>query len=139
MHVGAIEAIGLNPSGQLLATGGADRRIVLRDAATFEALLDFPAWTGHVRDLGFDGSGRWLAYVGADEDVNLWDLHLVRDELAAIGLACDQLTVGRDESGLSTAQFLSCPPRGSALRAPTAVESNRDAGRPQRILNDVDQ
>jgi WD40 repeat protein len=90
---GAVDSLALSPdSGApgLLATGGTDRRVVLRDPVTFEALLTFPAWTGPVRDLGFDASGRWLALVGTDSEVGLWDLKMLHDELAAIGLAWDQ-------------------------------------------------
>ena len=43
-----------------------------------------------VKDLAFDASGRWLAFAGADSDVNVWDLAMVHDELAALGLAWDQ-------------------------------------------------
>ncbi|MGO9917396.1 MAG: protein kinase domain-containing protein [Isosphaeraceae bacterium] len=89
-HDGKIESLALHPSGRLLATGGSDRRIILRDAATFEPLLSLPTWTGTVKDLAFDATGRWLAIAGADSDVGLWDLGLVRDELAALGLAWDQ-------------------------------------------------
>lgn len=90
-HEGNIESLALHPGGRLLATGGlTDRRIILRDAETFEPLLILPIWTGKVRDLAFDSSGRWLAIAGADSDVGLWDLGLVRDELAALGLAWDQ-------------------------------------------------
>jgi len=89
-HDGSIASLALVPGGRLLATGGHDRRIILRDAATFEPLLTLPAWTGMVKDLAFDATGRWLAIAGADSDVGLWDLGLVRDELAAVGLAWDQ-------------------------------------------------
>jgi hypothetical protein len=89
-HDGEVASLALAPGGKLLATGGVDRRIILRDAATFEPLLTFPVWTGAVKDLAFDANGRWLAIAGADSEVGLWDLGLVRDELAAVGLTWDQ-------------------------------------------------
>jgi WD40 repeat protein len=90
LHEGPIRSLGLSPDGRLLATGGHDRRVVLRDPTTFEPWLTFPPWTASVKDLAFDSSGRWLAFGGADTDVALWDLGAVRDELAAVGLAWDQ-------------------------------------------------
>ena len=90
LHEGQIWSLGLSPDGRLLATGGEDRRVVLRDPTTFEPWLTFPPWTATVKDLAFDASGRWLAFAGADTEVALWDLWAVRDELAAVGLAWDQ-------------------------------------------------
>ena len=89
-HDQSIQSLALSPEGLLLATGGTDRLVVLRDPETFEALLTFPAWTGAVDDLGFDASGRWLALVGSDAEVGIWDLKMLHDELAAVGLAWDQ-------------------------------------------------
>jgi WD40 repeat protein len=89
-HPSAIESLALSPDGRLLVTGGADRRAVFRDPVTFEPLLALPEWTAMVKDLAFTPSGRWLAYVGADSDVALWDLTALREGLQARGLAWDQ-------------------------------------------------
>ena len=86
----SVECLALSPDGRLLATAGADHRVVLRDAQSLEPLLSFPAWAGELRDLTFDHNGRRLAIVGTESDVNLWDLAALRDGLTAIGLAWDQ-------------------------------------------------
>jgi eukaryotic-like serine/threonine-protein kinase len=89
-HDGAIASLALSPDGLLLATAGTDRRVVLRDPLKFQSLLTFPRWTGLLKDVAFDGTGRWLAFAGTDSEIGLWDLKLLRDELAAVGLAWDQ-------------------------------------------------
>ncbi|MFI5461092.1 MAG: protein kinase [Isosphaerales bacterium] len=89
-HDGALLSLALRADGRLLATSGIDRRVVLRDALTSEALLTFPAETGLVKDVAFDASGRWLALAGADSDVTLWDLTRLHEDLQAAGLAWDQ-------------------------------------------------
>jgi tetratricopeptide (TPR) repeat protein len=93
-HEDAIKSLALSPDGRLLATAGKDRRVVLRDPDTFRALLTLPNWTAPLQDVAFDGTGRWLAFAGVDSEIALWDLGLVRDELAAVGLAWDQSASG---------------------------------------------
>ncbi len=85
-HERSVTAIALSPDGRLLATGGDDRRVVLRDPQTFQPLLRLPEWTGVIKGLAFDATGRWLAFVGADADVALWDVDEVRRGLAEAGL-----------------------------------------------------
>jgi WD40 repeat protein len=89
-HPTAVESLALSADGRLLASGGADRRVVLRDPVTFEPLLAVPEWTGMVKDLAFTRSGRWLAYVGADSDVALWDLTGLRQGLLGAGLGWEE-------------------------------------------------
>jgi eukaryotic-like serine/threonine-protein kinase len=89
-HEGNVECLALSPDGRLLATGGADHRVVLRDAMSFETLLDFPPWVGTPRDLTFDFKGRHLIIVGTNCDVDLWDLGALYDGLTSIGLAWDR-------------------------------------------------
>ena len=88
-HNGSVDCMALSPDGRLLASGGADRRVVLRDAVSFETLLRFPVWAGNLRNLTFDRQSRRLAIVGTDFNVDLWDLAALHDGLTAVGLAWD--------------------------------------------------
>ncbi len=89
-HADDIFSLVLSSDGRLLATSGRDRRVVVRDARTFEPWFTFPTWTGLVKDLAFDASDRWLALAGADSEVAIWDLTLLNEGLKAVGLSWDQ-------------------------------------------------
>jgi eukaryotic-like serine/threonine-protein kinase len=93
-HAGSVDCMAMSPDGRLLATGGADHRVVLRDAISLEPLLDFPLWAGYLRDLTFDFQGRRLVVVGTDCDIDLWDLVALYDGLKALGLAWDRPAPG---------------------------------------------
>jgi eukaryotic-like serine/threonine-protein kinase len=93
-HDGAVACIALSPDARLMASAGADRRVVLRDAETFETLLSFPLPGGTPMNLTFDSAGRRLAIVGTGEDIEVWDLHALRDGLGEIGLAWDRTGAG---------------------------------------------
>jgi len=86
-HNGSVECLALSPDGRLLAAGGADHRVVLRDPLTFEPLLNFPEWTRTLRDMAFDCTSRRLATVGTDSDLDLWDIAALNDGLTDVGLA----------------------------------------------------
>jgi WD40 repeat protein len=89
-HDGRVLSLALSPDGGWLATGGDDRRIVLRDSVTFRPLVTFPFWLGQVEGLAFDATGTRLAIVGVDSDAAVWDLEAVHQELAQLQLAWDQ-------------------------------------------------
>ncbi len=108
-HDGGVEYLAVSPDGRLLATIGADRRVVLRDATSFQALLSFPLWDGTPTGLTFDSAGRRLAIVGTGEDVDLWDL------LARCA------TASRRSAWTGTGPLLrSSPHRARPLRASTS-------------------
>ena len=89
-----MHCLALSPDGRLLATGGADHRVVLRDAMSFESLLGFPLWAGNLRNLTIDFTGRRLVIVGTDCDADLWDLAALSDGLTDIALASNSRTGG---------------------------------------------
>jgi len=88
-HTKNMESLTLSPDGQLLVTGGADRRVIFRDPITFEPILAFPEWTAMVKDVAFTLAGKKLVYAGADSDVACWDLTALHEGLESIGLAWD--------------------------------------------------
>jgi serine/threonine protein kinase/WD40 repeat protein len=89
-HEGEVLGMAVSPDGRLMASGGAERRVVLRDATSLETLLRFPLWNGgKLTDLTFDSKGHRLAIVGTASDVDLWDLPALRDGLTALGLGWD--------------------------------------------------
>ena len=81
--------MGLSPDGKLVASGGEDRRVVLSDAETLRPLVAFPPRIGRAKTLSFDATGTRLAVGGIDSEADVWELGLIRDELAALGLAWD--------------------------------------------------
>jgi WD40 repeat protein len=91
-HHGAVSCLALSSDGRLLATGGEDHRVVLRDPMTFAALLYFPDWTRTLRTMAFDCASRRLAVVGTDSDLEVWDLAALSDGLANVGLHWDRHT-----------------------------------------------
>jgi len=126
-HEGSVECLALSPDGRLLATGGADHRVVLRDARSFEPLLAFPLWAGELRDLTFDFKGRRLAVVGTESDVDLWDLAALHEGLSAIGLAWDQPARAAAPAPGPASESEHHQPAIPVIRAPRAPTAPRAA------------
>jgi tetratricopeptide (TPR) repeat protein len=86
-HVGEVRGVALSRDGSLLATGGDDRRVVLRDPRSLQERFSFPTLDGPVYRLAFSPDGRRLAIAGVEQRVTLWDLGGLRPQLARIGLS----------------------------------------------------
>lgn len=89
-HEGEIQAMAMSPNGRWLATGGADRRVVLWDAGTWQRLFTFPPHNAPILNVAFDSSGQYLGISEAQRDVTLWNLKLVRPQLVGLGLDWEQ-------------------------------------------------
>ena len=136
-HEGSVECLALSPDGRRLATGGADHRVVLRDAMTFERLLDLPVWTGNLRDLTFDIGGRRLAIVGTDCDVDLWDLAELSGGLAAIGLAWERPSPAVAPYSSRVAERAQVRPAFTVIRRPGTTDPEAFAQARQLVLTGV--
>jgi serine/threonine protein kinase/WD40 repeat protein len=101
LHDGIVWSLALSADGRLLATGGADRRVVVRNPETFAPLFSLPPWTGTIKDLAFDDSSSYLALCGVDSDIAVWDLKRVLSELYPTGLAWDQRAPDLDAGAVS--------------------------------------
>jgi tetratricopeptide (TPR) repeat protein len=86
-HVGEVRGVALSRDGSLLATGGDDRRVVVRDPGTLQERFSFPPLDGTVYRLAFSPDGGRLAIAGIEQRLTLWDLDVLRTQLAKIGLS----------------------------------------------------
>ncbi len=73
-HSKWVYGVAFSPDGKWLATGGWDRTIKLRDAATGEERLTIFGHEGFVNDLAFSPDSRTLASTSEDRSVRLWEV-----------------------------------------------------------------
>jgi hypothetical protein len=80
----------ISPEGSLVAVTTRNLgRVLLLDSETLEPVATMPGpYSDGPGVLVFDPKGRYFAF--GDNDIALWDLALVRDELAPLGLAWGQ-------------------------------------------------
>ncbi|WP_433218109.1 Hsp70 family protein [Dactylosporangium sp. CS-047395] len=72
-HADTIRAVAFNPQGTLLASGGADRQILLWTGQAGVVASRLTGSAGAVNAVAFDRDGRVLASGGEDQVVHLWD------------------------------------------------------------------
>ena len=71
---GLVTAVAASPDGRLLATGLASGRLVVRDFATGQGIIDEPRHVGRILSLAISADGRLLASSGADGTATISNL-----------------------------------------------------------------
>ncbi|PGH15710.1 hypothetical protein AJ79_02304 [Helicocarpus griseus UAMH5409] len=79
-HIGNILTVAVSPSGEFVATGGADKRLIIWDAETLTPLKTFNQHRDSVSDLSFTrrisstSSGEQLFSASFDRTIKTWSL-----------------------------------------------------------------
>jgi|GEM_PF-1966540 len=75
-HTLSVASVAFSPNGQLLASGGADRLVILWDLANYSPLLKLEGHTKQLRSVTFSPNGKILASGGLDKIVILWNVEI---------------------------------------------------------------
>jgi WD40 repeat protein len=84
-HEGTVLALAISPDGRTLATGGEDRMIRLWELPSTRPLARWEAHDANVTALAFLHDGTIISG-DAEGMLKLWDVAMIRRELAAMGL-----------------------------------------------------
>lgn len=71
-HTAAIYGVSVIPTGELIATGGADDTVRIWDTATGDQVALLEGHSKSVNDVAFGPNGDWLVSVSADRTTRLW-------------------------------------------------------------------
>jgi len=84
-HTGVVAAVAFSPDNKTIASGSADKTIVLWDAATGKVNATFREHGGAVTRVAFSPDGKLLASASADKTVRLWDLSTGKEKTVLRG------------------------------------------------------
>jgi ribosomal RNA-processing protein 9 len=120
-HSDAILCIAVSSSGKFLATGGADKRLVIWDAATLKPLKSFHQHRDSVLSVSFRRGTHTLFSAAADRTIKIWSL----DEMAYIETLFGHQDNVVGVAGLSAEKCISVGARDRTARLWKVVEESQ--------------
>lgn len=72
-HDGQTRTVTYHPSGDTLASGGANGQVIIWDIATRQPLFDISAHTSQVRALAYTPDGQYLLSTANNDGITIWD------------------------------------------------------------------
>lgn len=120
-HVGAILAVAASADGRFVVTGGADRRLVVYDAATLKPLRMFTHHRDAVTGLVFRRGTNQLYSCSRDRTIKIWSL----DELAYVQTLFGHQDDVADIDALAQERCLSVGTRDRTARMWKVVEETQ--------------
>ncbi|QDS72771.1 hypothetical protein FKW77_004683 [Venturia effusa] len=120
-HSGAILCLAISSSGKFLATGGADKRLVIWDTATLKPLKSFHQHRDSVLSVSFRRGTHTLFSASADRTIKIWSL----DEMAYIETLFGHQDHVVNIVGLSAEKCISVGARDRTARLWKVVEESQ--------------
>jgi WD40 repeat protein len=74
-HTGNVTRLAFSPEGGLLASAGHDRRVIIWNPATGQAVKELTGFRNQVQSVAFSPRGRLLAAGAWDGAIRIWDAH----------------------------------------------------------------
>jgi ribosomal RNA-processing protein 9 len=120
-HLSAILCIAVSASGRFLATGGADKRLVIWDAASLTPLKVFHQHRDAVLSVSFRRGTHSLFSASADRTIKIWSL----DEMAYIETLFGHQDHVVDVAGMAQERCVSVGARDRTARLWKVVEESQ--------------
>jgi WD40 repeat protein len=87
VHSDVVHVVKYSPDGERIASGGADRQIVITDRAATDRRFRLEGHTHHVLGLSWQNSGQRLVSGSADLTVKVWDVEQRQQERTVSGFS----------------------------------------------------